>query len=408
MRYFRSPILLILVAVLGYSLQACAAEPANPSNKENPIYSAPATASVTEGDIKSLMYTVLAEISSLQEYMVSEKKFLDPKNDKVIANHIQQLSRLSTQVLKTKKLQVPGYRLSGEALDSHFQELKYAYNSGNKKYARWMLSATPYACASCHTQIAHSPKPLWELNEKDLSGSVFEKADFLFATRNYAQAEKLYTQMLRSYAGDTLPNTTLDDQQIETVAKRKLSIFVRINRDFKNAEVSFSKDLQNKKLPKDLHENMKSWITQLKSASKQDPKILGKPMKVIAHAAKVLDKLPRTFVSANNPQLVDVLNVSSLLYQTLHAHPRDELTASLLFWLGVADLSLNNEFFFSLGSTYLKECMREFPKTLVARRCFAEYEADVKNLYTGTRGTDIPEEVAQELKFFRARVGIED
>lgn len=73
--------------------------------------------------------------------------------------------------------------MSGEALDAPFQELKYAYNSGNKKYARWMLSATPYACASSHTQLAHSPKPLWELKAKDLSGSEFERADFLFATQ---------------------------------------------------------------------------------------------------------------------------------------------------------------------------------------------------------------------------------
>ena len=109
------------------------------------------TATLTPGDTKSLMYTVLSEISSLQPYMVNEQKFLDPKNESDIKGHIENLAKLSEKVIKNKKLQTPSYRLSGEAIDAHFNELKYAFASGNKKYARWMLSATPYACASCHT-----------------------------------------------------------------------------------------------------------------------------------------------------------------------------------------------------------------------------------------------------------------
>lgn len=359
-------------------------------------------------DVKPLMYSVLSEISTIQSYLVDEQKFLDPKNEGEISTHLNELATLSGQVLKAKRLQSLGYRMSSDAIDSHFNELKYAFKSGNKKYARWMLSATPYACASCHTQLPNSPKPLWELKETDLAGTPFERADFLYATRNYNDAERIYTELIRADFRAPAPAHKLDSSQLDVALRRKLTIFANLRRDFKGAVESFKKDLTNKSLPKEQRETIQSWIKPLLQLTKQDPKLAQKPVQLLKYVSNVLEGSSRSFVNANYPKLVEVLNASSLLYQTIHHHPQDELTASLLFWLGVSDLSLNNEPFFSLGPEYLKECMRLYPKALVARRCYAEFEAHVKNIYTGTRGTDIPEEEIQELKHYKELVSTGD
>ena len=307
-----------------------------------------------------------------------------------------------------KELQNPAYHISGRALDEHFKQIDSVFRSGNKSYARWMLSATPYACASCHTQLPNAPAPLWEIDGPQIDGGPKENADFLFATRNYKGAESLYTSLIRSFPGKLLPGQAFGTSELESSLRRKLTIFVRVRQDFKAAVESFETDLKNPNLPQSAKTVVEQWLVQLKKlaksgASSESPSSTS----VLKRAEAVLDNLPRGFVAPTSPKLVDILDVAGKLYRALQANPADSTTPSLLYCLGVADLTQNNEFFFSLGTTYLKECIRGYPKSPVAKRCFGEYEMEIKNLYTGTRGTDIPSEVQEEVVEFRNLVGID-
>jgi hypothetical protein len=53
---------------------------------------------------------------------------------------------------------------------------------------------------------------------------------------------------------------------------------------------------------------------------------------------------------------------------------------------------------------YLKECMLQYTSHPYAKKCFEEYEAYVTISYSGSRGTDIPDEIQDELKALRIRV----
>ena len=368
--------------------------PKDPQKSDHPLMS----------DVHILMYQVLAEVTALQPLVASDKKFKDPKNEAEINSHLDELTKLSEKVIRTKELQTPTFRVSGQALDNHLRTAKSVFKSGQKEYARWMLQATPMACASCHTQLPEAPKPLWGLDAKDFKGSDFERAEFLFGTRNYNPALELYSTVIAQYPGNTL-KTNIEASEMETALKRKLVIYVRSKNDIPGAIKSFQADLKNPTLPDHVKRYLKNWISQLEDANKDkafDP-IKSTDKQVLDYARKRVDpKMAHAFVAADNPKIVKQLLASTALYNYLDSHPRTEATPDILYWLALTDYSLNNEFFFSLGNMYLIECIRSYPASQAARQCYDEYAKEIEFLYTGSAGTEVPAEAKQALSSLKA------
>jgi len=360
-------------------------------------------------ELYPLMYEMLSEISALQPYIASKQRFEAKPSQAEIEKRLKNLSRLSAKVLKQKSLQSASYRVSGEALNQQIQQSNAAFISGNKEYSRWALSSVPFACASCHTQGTADPKPLWSLKEEELSGSALERADFLFSTRNYEAAERIYTRVIRSFSNSPAPPATQvqDPGEVENALKSKIIIWIRVLRDLKGAKASLVEDLNNKNLPPDLRELMKHWTKQIdmvNSSASKDLALKGEDLLKVAR-----QKLPGnsgTFMSGVHPELIQYLWISGLLYEQLNKSPKPSLIPEYLYWLGLVDFGLNSSFFYSLGATYLRDCIVSYPRTSITQKCYKEYEIQIAQLYTGTRGTDIPQDVQDDLKSLRAKAGI--
>ncbi len=358
---------------------------------------------LTTAELKPLMQEVMQQFMDLQPYAATEAKFLDPANSKEIQKRLDNLGQLSEKVLKKKATQNPAFRITGSALNRHFQEMRSSFQNGDRRYARWMLSATPYACASCHTQGKGDPVDLFTFSPNDVTGNALEKADLLFATRNYVSAEKIYTQLIRKFPESTLK---LTPYELENVFKKKLTIHTRIFRNFKNAETSFLEDRKNLALPPELRAGIQEWVKQFQKLRRIDYQLAKDPIRVLTLAQRKLKDLTKSPLLLTSAKSVEALHIAGLLYTILHDHPQDELTPSLLFWLGMVDIALNNEFFFSLGSTYLRECADQFSNAPISPRCFEEYENQMIKLYSGSRGLNIPKDVRKDLEELAKKIGI--
>jgi hypothetical protein len=387
---------------LAFGISACST--ADSSTPAKPLSASEKLEARSINDLTPLMYEMLSEITSLQPYMVNEAKFKDTKNKKDLGARLERLAEISSRVMVHKRTQVQSYRLSGEALNAHIQQLLKVYKGGNPSYARWMLAATPFACASCHTQLPESPKPLWNITADQIEGNPFEKAEFLFATRNYPEALDIYRTLGRAGAG-------LEGAELEKTYHHKLTILVRLNRDLAATEKELSDDLEKgQNLPGFLKKNIEGWRRQagiLKKDSYFNLKKAAPLKKTLATSAKLLEGRPRGFVASSNPDLVKFLYLSGQLYEALQNEPASSpKIPEILYYLGLVDMGLNHEFFFSLGHLYLKECFQQNPKSPWAKRCYGEYRAEMENLYTGSRGVDLPPEVAEELEAAKIQLGL--
>jgi tetratricopeptide (TPR) repeat protein len=329
----------------------------------------------------------------------------DTYNKKEIKNRLEKLSEISSVVMKHKNTQAPTYRVSGEALNSHIQQLLKVYNSKNSSYARWMLASTPFACMSCHAQMPRTGKPLWNLDPEIVQGSPFEKAEFLFATNNYTSALELYNQIIRNY------NPSVNSQlELSKSLHHKATVMVRVLRDLKTLEQSLSVDLKNKNLPQSFREYIQGWISQSRKLrqvnffkNQKNPSLSD----TLAKTSRLMNTSIRGLVSADNPNLIEYLYLSGLLYEQLQKEPiNSDRIPDILFDLGRLDQGLNKEFFFALDQMYFKECIDKFSTHPTAKKCFLEYRAEMERLFTGTRGLDLPSEVQEELEKAQARVGL--
>jgi hypothetical protein len=349
-------------------------------------------------DIKPTMQQILLHIQALRPFMVSEEKFLDPKNNLKILSHLHELRDLVKNAKHEQILKEPGLRISKQVLEDHLTETERVFKVGNKSFARWELNSTFTICMSCHTQTPSASRG-WNLVGFSDFGSAFDQAEFLFAARDFDLALTRYDQLIDGY-----PENKLKIADLETAVERKVAIFSRVKRDFVGGLKSIEHSNKNEKLPSATKRNLVAWEGLFRTQSKvlvPNPKT-AKDDDIRKYVEKEMKRgLWDALVDANNPRLVTNLTVSGVLYEYLNTHPDSAMKAEVLYWLALCDRALNNNFFYSLADLYLKECIVQFHDQPIAKKCFKEFETNMILSYTGSSGEHVPEDVRTELNQLR-------
>jgi hypothetical protein len=354
----------------------------------------------TRAQTKELMDQFLSHMVALKPYLVSEEKFADSKNAVEIDGHLKELAKLSKRAAHDPRLQLPGYRVSQKVLQDHVAETERVFRVGNNHYARWMLNATLSICMSCHTQIPTVSRELKNFEGTNTFVSKFDQAEFLFATRGFDQAKDLFDGLISNY-----PSDKLKSDQLETALERVIAYYARIKRDPEAATAALMRYQKNNQMPEYLQGDISAWIKSFEEWKKDPTPEFKSESQVIEFAQKNLNpKVSGYVMTTDDPRAAVYLKVSGVLYEYLQKHPNSAVTPELLYWLAICDKGLSNNFFFSLGDIYLKECVIGFPQSPAAKKCYDEYEQETIVSYSGSAGTNIPEDVKRELATLKALV----
>lgn len=350
--------------------------------------------------IRSLMHQFWGHFEGLRKYTDNIEEFKDKNNEAAILQHLKEMNRLTKRAKHQSLLNSPNFSFSRKVLENHIGEIETVFKSGNKEYARWMLNSTTSICMSCHTQY-----PTMTSLPDTGTGSNFSDAEFLFATRRYESAAQVYRKLISDF-----PANGMKTNDLETSIRRLVAFHARITRTPKEGVEELKKILNNKNLPEFLKRDTSAWIAlfeKWKIESDVDPKTVS-PEALTTWVEKQFEKtLWDRMVPASDPRTVTYLRVSGILYEYLQLHPRSEITPKILYWLAKCEYRLSSNFFYSLGDQYLRECVQSYSKDPIAKKCFFEYEDNVIMSYTGSRGTYLPPETAQELKTFRKLVSLQ-
>ncbi len=358
-------------------------------------------------EAQPVMGVFLDEVKSLYPYIVSYEKFSSKQKESEIKQHIEVLLKNSSQLSHFDSFKSLNFKLTTNVMQEHIARLSETFNSGNKIYAHWMLGSLLQGCASCHAQLSSRVTPAYSLMPKDFKGSLFEKAEVFFATRNFSEALKNYNAIIESYPKLGASEEKVSADQLETALRKKLAIFLRIERDPATALVNLNADSANEKLPKNLRELIAAWTKNL-----QRKELLGLS-KAEKHSFSKLEKLSKTWLqekggdslSNMNPDLApQILLLSGAWYEFLTSTSTPEQTASALYWLSISDRLLNMSYFFSMSDLYLRECIEAYPKSKIAKQCFKEFEKSIEFQYSGSRGLDIPAETKLLLNKLKKQV----
>ncbi len=342
------------------------------------------------GRVKATMHTFLVEMAKVTPYLSTTEAFTSKEGKAAISPALESLAKKARNPPEKLK-ESAGFRISFGLLADHIQKTKAVYDKGEMEYARLRLNGMANLCASCHTQTPVKAKGSLFPPVDDLTSKVsFENANFLFVIRRYEQALAQFDSLLRGYPDSGLPSDLIGD-----VFRRKVAVFARVYRDPKAAVASLRADLKNGKLPSDARDNVNVWIAGFEKMAKDktDPSKYS-TTKLIEYVSKGMPKELNRKIPTGDPQLLNLLYLSGLLYERLLQEPNSPQTQELLYYLALLERSLAPVVWYSISEVYLKECVVAFAPSTASKRCLDAYESGMRERFFGR---NIPEPIQNSI-----------
>ena len=361
-------------------------------------------AQTSQTDAKNLMDDVYGSFLKIIPYVYSdEKKLASLKTDNAQKNelikNLTDISGFFKSARHVEYFQRPGFRPSLDTINGHIEDTLNSVKNNNFPFAQKKMKALTSLCISCHTQLSEKASENAFGNaiskaKKENFESDFAYGNYLFLVRRFNESEKFFDMAIKSSL------KTHNDQELYPSLRRILSIHTKISFNPKLAESSISSYLNNEDMPKLASEQIKIWNASLKKWKTFNPKKVKSITGFIQAYLAPLEANKEKMMSGEND--VTLLVASGVLSKYLNDNPKSKIVPEILYWLSIAERRLSNSFFFSLSDLYLKDCIRLYPKSAYAKKCYQEYADNIEFGYSGSSGTDIPAEEKRELEALKS------
>ena len=344
-------------------------------------------------------------LTDLLPYVYDVQKFEDASNKKLISEKISKFKTASHAVPKDKADdllgQDPLVTMSIENLEREIESAQQAYEKGNTRYSRHLLQHTLNYCFACHTRSQMGPKyDYWNLTKlSGLNISPLQRSQILVATRQFDQAKDLLkSQLIRG--PEAFSNPYMQEQAI----KRYLAIVVKAENSPTEGYKFINEIDEKSRLPVYLSKNLHSWEESFVKWMAENKN--GKPKNLLAKAKRLIEHSDFLYGGVDGDgRYVDYLRASSLLHESLGQKLTNKQRAEAYLRLGVVYNLLSDSGFWELPEGYFEACIREWPKSSMAKDCYRNYEQNVVIGYSGSAGTFIPGDERKKLANLKKLAG---
>jgi hypothetical protein len=347
-------------------------------------------------DPKPDMHSMAAEITILQKFLLSDAEFGMPANDQAIKNSLatinEHLGHLGEG--KTAFSGDPALKVNLSMLQQHIKDAERSFREGNKPFAKYMIQSSLQMCIACHTRKKTNDFVWPDIDAKNIPN--MEKADYYFATRQFFKGKAIYENMVEGY-----PANKLNQWDLRRALLSLAVYYARITEDPAGGESYFKKAVAGKNLPVYVTEEVSAWSKEFGAWSKEPkPKVENLTESALLAQAKKLLRHDDFSLTSEVGQSFHVrrLRASTILQRVLEAPgEKSPQKATALLYLGQIYSRISSSLFFRFGEMYLKACVNEYPKSAMGRSCYVALESVVSEGYTGSGGTNIPDEDQIEL-----------
>ncbi len=348
-------------------------------------------------EVKPVMQEFYNLTGKIRPFLIDKNAFMDPKNEAQIQQALTDFAT-NTKGLKNEKMaKTPDMKFRAQLLSEGLDEAEKAFRDGFKDYSFWAMKASLNNCFSCHTQKSLAGTN-YEFDEKE-SKDLYSKAEFLFIVRNYEKANPLFVEILTGY-----PKNGVSVENLESSAQKLLFYAVRASGDDSEIIRTFDKILKNTKLPSSLTNDIIAWKKYLnlrKFRINSDLKIT--TPSELKEFMRGRTEIASRYKSPSQRSVVD-LDTTRFLYRLLEDNTDLVLRPNILYWLASIETDYRISMFDSSAENYLRECIEKFPKNPVAKKCYDLYREVQISSFTGSRGTDLPKSVSEQLKKYEEMI----
>lgn len=341
------------------------------------------------------MQKLMAAFSDLAPYVYSSEKYLNPGNRGKIESALNDFANLSHNVnmnSKRKKfLTDPSLGFIAQRLEEDAKQALEAFKVGNHQYARYKIRAVTRNCFQCHSRMSDGPEFAdvnLKINQSDFKNS--ELGDVFVATRQFDKALKAFMDVLEDE--EYMRKHPIE---VERATRKYLAVAVRVKRDPKLAKRIVDMALKAEAAPLYLKEDAKIWRKHIGEWELVHGKKLKNPLNVaqgLIDRAKSVQEYP-----VDNRADVLYLRASAILHEYLNENHGKADTTKALYLLGHCYEILKSIGQWSLHEVYFEACVRNHPKTKMARRCYNRFELSTFVGYSGSGGLNLPRSATNKL-----------
>ncbi|MBL8921743.1 MAG: hypothetical protein JNJ54_22985 [Myxococcaceae bacterium] len=338
------------------------------------------------------MQAALTSVVTLQPLVASPVAFRDPANAARIRAALDVLTPLEHFFVK------PGPTTPATGIASLFarelQRSRRDFDEGRTEDARMRLRSITSLCNGCHQREPEKDAKAPILQLDGLPLTPLERASVFAATR---QLDRALAEWDRIFS--TKPANDVDAFEQTEALRFALSVAVQGKDDPAIAIALLEKNKARAELPRFTTVQMAQWLVEAKAwqaekfeAAKQKPAALVARAKALM-ANSGIDKGP----TADDARLVSHLRAAGYLQEALRREPAAPFRGEALYLLGVVSSAVADPTLWRLEWITLESCVRENPKTELARKCADRLTERTFFSYTGRGGLDVPAGVLAEL-----------
>lgn len=355
----------------------------------------------SEAQAKAVMSNVYDSYQKIIPYAYSTKDISNglrnKKEKEELLKNLTDLSQFFKNARHAEFFQRPGFRPSLETINNHLEETILSVETNNFIFAQKRLNVIGALCVSCHSQLPQSvAKNAFggdvKKEKRERFDSDFSYANYLYLVRHFDESIIYFDKAIESALGKLDKSASLE---IISSLRKIISIDTKIKFDYDKAKASIEKWEKDSRLSSNDRKMVKRWGDSLKTWKGFDPNsIKSMPDFIEKHLSPLDLKMEIIFTGEED---ITLLSSSGVLLNYLVENPGTELAPEILYWLSMTEHRLSQTFFFSLGDLYLKDCIRKYPASPYAKKCYQEYADSIEAGYSGSSGTDIPIEEKREL-----------
>ena len=349
---------------------------------------------------RSTMRDAFLSLTGLLPLTSNRAALKDPKNAAAIAEGLDTLAGLRHAFPEDPKAQEPATAALSSLFARYAQDTRRRFEAGELEAVSLRVRTLTSLCFTCHSR-ERAPADFADLQQR-LDGmklAPLEKAQVLAATRQFDAALETYRGLL-----DTKPANERALLEYARALQDTMAILVRVKDDAKATAELLDALGQREDLPPFMRGTITAWRADVTAWQKERFDALkATPDALYRRAQELVQKAngARTFL-ADERHDVAYLRASGYLNLALGKNPKLKTRGEALSLLGVCAGALKSPLLWDVDLLFFEACVRENPKTKLAKRCFQQLSDRVYLGYTGSSGTHIPEDELERLTELRA------
>lgn len=349
---------------------------------------------------KAVMRGALEALLGLEPLVANPEQLRDPAKAAEVNRRLDVLANLTHAFPADAKAQEPATAALSGLFAQYALETRRRLTFGDRDTVPSRVRTLTSLCFGCHTRERSAAD--FEDVEKRLGAlelAPSDKAQFLAATRQFDKAVDAYGAIIAAPAKSERALLT----QARAI-RDLLTILVRVKDDPKAAEVFLEGLSTRGDVAPYLKHSISAWRRDVALWKKEHFDARKATAKELFGKAKALVQKangPRTYLP-DEANEVAYLRASAYLNLALNKAPTFPQRGEALFLLGLCAGALKSPLTWDVDLLFFEACVRENPKTALAKQCFTQLSDRLYFGYTGSSGTHLPDDELERLATLRA------